>query len=287
MAIIKEMRNMEQLTEREKDIRDYILSYPEQIAKLSSRELASITFTSPASVTRFCQKLGCEGYQEFKLRFLSELKSGRFTEEYKNTGMSPKENMTSIMTRIVELQKHVLDATLHDISFEQMVRVSEMFFCADYIDFYVYDVNVALARYACNQLFYCGKIGNTFEATNSQELMALMKKEKHLAIIISRTGENLRLVEIAKTLKKGKVPTIIITVDKKRSLGNMGDEVICVPGKENVEELGTVMFSTSVKYVFDVLFTMMFSKKYEENMRLNQEYEKVGRSSLWSLINDV
>lgn len=287
MGLIKDMRSMEHLTERERDIRDYILTYPDKIAKLSSRELSSITFTSPSSVTRFCQKLGCEGYQEFKLRFLSELKSKHFAEESEDIGVLPKENVISVMTRMVELQKKILDATFHDISLEQMTRISEMFLCADYIDFYVYDVNVALAKYASNQFFYCGKISNILEATNSQELMALIQKEKHLAVIISRTGENLRLVEIAKTLKKRKVPTVVITVDKKRSLGTMGDEVICVPGKGTVESLGTVTFSTSVKYVFDVLFTMMFSQKYEESISLNQEYEKVGRRSLWSLINDI
>lgn len=60
MGMIREMRNIQVLTEREADIRDYILEHPEQVGKLSSRELATVTFTSAPSVTRFYKKLGCE-----------------------------------------------------------------------------------------------------------------------------------------------------------------------------------------------------------------------------------
>ena len=287
MGIIQDMRNIQILTERENDIKNYILMHPEQVQKLSSRELAAVTFTSASSVTRFCQKLGCEGYQEFKLRFLSELKAGNFQEKVENITMSPKDNVASIMKKIIDIQKRVLDFNSKELSLEQMVRISEMFDKAEYIDIYAHDMNIAIAEYASNQFFYCGKIANTYRSTNTQELMALMKRENHLAILISRTGENSRLIEIAKTLKKSKVPTIMLTVSKTCSIAQIGGEVIVVANERYIEDLGTVVFSTSVKYVFDMFFAMMFSKKYEENMKLNQEYEKVGRSSLWALINDV
>ena len=289
MGIIKEMRGVLELTEREKDIRDYILNHPEQVEKLSSRELASVTFTSASSVTRFCQKLGCEGYQEFKLRFLSDLKAGNFNEEdeSKSITMSPKDNVASVIKKIVDTQKKALDYNAKEIPLEQMVRISQMFYEAEYIDIYAHDVNVAIAEYACNQFFYCGKIANVYRSTKTQELLALMKKRDHLAILISRTGENSRLIEIGKTLKKNKITTIVLTVNKTCSIAKVGDEVVAVANERYVEDLGTVIFSTSIKFVFDILFAMTFSKKYEENMKLNREYEKVGRSSLWALINDV
>ena len=55
IQIIKEQMNM---TERERDICRYILENPEKIEEMSSRELGHATFTSAASVTRFCQKIG-------------------------------------------------------------------------------------------------------------------------------------------------------------------------------------------------------------------------------------
>ena len=59
IQIIKEQMNM---TERERDICRYILENPEKIEEMSSRELGHATFTSAASVTRFCQKIGVKGF---------------------------------------------------------------------------------------------------------------------------------------------------------------------------------------------------------------------------------
>ena len=287
MGIIREMQKNDQLTEREKEIRDYILAHPENMARFTSRDLGAATFTSAASVTRFCKKLGCEGYQEFKLRILSDLRSG-IPEAEKAPVIAPKDNTAVIMGKIYDIQKRVLDETRGELSLAQMYRIGEMLGRAEYIDFYVYDVNVHLAEYACNQFFYCGKAANTYVATNTQQFMALMGKENHLAVIISRTGENARLIEIARSLKRRRVPTIIITGSRERTLGFMGDEVLIAATETRIEELGTVMFSSSVKYILDVMFCMTFSRHYEDNIKTNEYYEKLGREKkLWALLHDV
>ena len=287
MGIIREMQKNDQLTDREKDIRDYILAHPEQMSRFSSRDLGAATFTSAASVTRFCKKLGCEGYQEFKLRLLSDLRSGTL-DSNQTPVIAPRENVAVIMAKIFEIQKQVLEETRSALSLAQMARIGKLLNQAEYIDFYVYDVNVHLAQYACNQFFYCGKVANTYIATNSQQFMAMMGKERHLAFIISRTGENARLIEIARTLKKHHVPTIILTNSKDRTLGMMGDEVLLAATVTKIEELGTVMFSTSIKYILDVMFYMMFSGHYEDNIHMNDNYERIGREKkLWALLHDV
>ena len=56
MSLIQDMKKHKNLTEREQDIRKYILEHPEKIEEMSSRELGHATFASAASVTRFCQK---------------------------------------------------------------------------------------------------------------------------------------------------------------------------------------------------------------------------------------
>lgn len=162
-----------------------------------------------------------------------------------------------------------------------------MLYKTEYIDFYVYDINVHLAEYGCSQFFHCGKIANTYTATNIQQLLALMKKENHISIIISHTGENSRLIEIAKSLKRNKTKTIVITPDKNRTLSEIGDEVIYAASEKNLYEFSTVIFSSSVKYILDILFCMIFVKQYKENMNLNKKYEKIGRDKLWALLNDV
>ena len=50
------------------------------------------------------------------------------------------------------------------------------------------------------------------------------------------------------------------------------------------------MFFASGKYILDVLYGMEFSRKYQENLILNQKYEKIGEKILWGFerkINNV
>ena len=81
MSLIQQLKQAQDFTEREKDIARFVLEHPETIENMSSRELGHQTFTSAASVTRFCQKLGVKGFPEFKIKFVSELRDGYLDEK--------------------------------------------------------------------------------------------------------------------------------------------------------------------------------------------------------------
>ena len=95
IQIIKEQMNM---TERERDICRYILENPEKIEEMSSRELGHATFTSAASVTRFCQKIGVKGFPEFKMQFVRELRTGGM-EDVSAVTMSERETVVTMVQK--------------------------------------------------------------------------------------------------------------------------------------------------------------------------------------------
>lgn len=287
MTLLKEIRTNQELTGGEQDIKKYILEHPEQISIMSSRELGEATLTSAASVTRFCQKLGCKGYPDFKIRFLSEIQSGAFTQEESTISMSERENVLTLMQKVTDMEKRALEDTRKELSLEQLMRVGELLHQAKYIDFYAYDVNIHLARYGCSQLFHAGKIANAYTESNVQELQALIKKENHLAILISHTGENAKLVEIAKTLKRNRTKMIVIASGKSQTLSAWGDEFLYAASSQGMNEFWSAVFFTSAKYLLDLLFGLEFSYQYEENMRLNQTYERIGKDKLWSLSREI
>lgn len=287
MSLFQEMKTVLHLTDREQDIRNYLLNNPEQIFKMSSRELGEATFTSAASVTRFCQKLGCKGYPDFKMRFISELKSEKLGQNQEKIAFSERENLVTIVQKVTEIQRKSLEETEKELSLMQLMRIRAMLHQAEYVDFYAYDINIHSAEYGCSQLFHAGKIAHVYSETNLQGLHALMQLKNHLAILISHTGENTRLVEIAKLLRQNHTKTIIITTGKERTLAKLGDEFLYAYSSVCMDEFGTASFASSVKYILDLIFAMEFSCHYAENMKLNEDYEKIGRDTFWSLIQDV
>ena len=280
MSLIQDMKKHKNLTEREQDIRRYILEHPEKIEEMSSRELGHATFTSAASVTRFCQKLGTKGFPEFKLQLVRELQYGTIEEEEVVT-MSERENVVTMVRKATQVQKQAIEETKKELSYSHLVKIGRMIADASCVDFYVYDMNVYLADYGCSLFFHAGKVANVHSATNIQGLHAAMPADGHVAILISHTGKNERLAEIAGMLRRGGTKVIVISAVRDGIVSKQADEFLYASGSEKVEEFWSSMFFASGKYLLDILYGMEFSRKYDENLALNNKYEKSGKKLLW------
>ena len=76
MLTIDKLNLKEEMSDTEKGIADYLLNKGRDIEKYSVRALAIGAFTSPATVVRFCKKLGFSGFDDFK-----EIAKGVFLAE--------------------------------------------------------------------------------------------------------------------------------------------------------------------------------------------------------------
>lgn len=284
MSILKVLKNSTDWTSSEMDIKNYILEHPEDIEKLSARELGKLTFTSAASVMRFCRKLGFGGYPEFKLKFVSEIKFSTERNNQENIELLEKENVVTIVRKLTEIQKRAVAETSEALSFEKVKKVVEMIHKAEVVDFYAFDTNYYFAEYACSQFLHAGKNANAYTATNMQAINALMSSKKHFAVFISHTGENGRLVEYMKILKTREVKTLVITANPKSTMGNLASECLLAAAPKTFQEFLFPMFFSSVKYILDVLWGFEFTLEFEKNVELNRVYDKIGDASLWGLL---
>lgn len=64
--IIDKIKALDHLTIQEKYLVDYILGNPDDILQKNINELAQLSYTSTATVSRLCKKLGFKGYKDFK-----------------------------------------------------------------------------------------------------------------------------------------------------------------------------------------------------------------------------
>ena len=288
MSLLDDLKKASQLTERENDIRSYFLSHPEYIADMSCRDIGEVTYTSASSVTRFCQKFGCKGYPDFKIRFLSDIKGGQISGDPASVQISERENMVTLLEKVSEVQAQALDATRKALSLSQLLRIQRLLLEHPCIDFYAYDTNIHLARYAGSQFFHAGKIAAVYSETDIQVLNTLIAPKGHLAVLISHTGENFKLIELARLLRRNKTKTIIITSGKETTLGKMADEFLYAPrpatiGEVETDKLSIPTFFTATKYLLDLMFSIAFSAQYAENMSLNHRYDTIGAATFWEL----
>lgn len=281
MGLIAKMKKGIDFNDKEKSISNFLIENYEKIADMPSKEVGNYTFTSSSTVVRFCQKLGCKGYSDFKVKFISEMKYAEVIGTESDMYLSEEDNAKSVLNKVTSVEKIALEETRSELAIEKIIRVASLISNAEYVDFFAYDLNLYLAQYACNQFFHCGKISNIYSASNEQQLLALTAKQNHIGIFISRNGENGKLIDAAKTLKKSNIKTIAITMKSDSSLAQICDEYIHAVHNEKIEQFGAVIFSTSVKYIIDIFYSMLFVKQYNKLIDLNKEYDVFGKKAIY------
>lgn len=274
VRLLKAMQEGERFSSTEENIVEYILAHPAQISEMTTRELAEKTYTSPAAIFRLCQKLGLKGYNEFKIKFTSEVnRTLPCGAHIMHRPITDKDSTSDIVRKLAQLEIEAIEETKNEMDLAQMERIAELLDKADIIDIYAYDQNFSLAQMAVYNFLQVKKTAVAHNSLNSQLSAALIADKHHLAIIISRSGLNQRLIRTARILKKQGIKTILLSVNRETKLACLCDEFLYVANTLDYLDLGGNIFSVGVRYYFDVLVSLLLSRHFTEVESFYKEFE--------------
>jgi DNA-binding MurR/RpiR family transcriptional regulator len=287
VRLLKAMQEGERFSSTEENIVEYILANPAQISEMTTRELAEKTYTSPAAIFRLCQKLGLKGYNEFKIKFTSEVnRTLPCGAHIMRRPITDKDSTSDIVRKMAQLEIEAIEETKNEMDLTQMERIAELLDKADIIDVYAYDQNFSLAQMAVYNFLQVKKTAVAHNSLNSQLSAALLSDKSHLAIIISRSGLNQRLIRTARILKKRGIKTVLISVNRETELAKLCDEFLYAANTLEYLDLGGNIFSVAVRYYFDVLVSMLLSRHFKDIETFYDDFENYlghpdDRNRLW------
>lgn len=103
--LIKTLQEKEGFSESESMIADFLLANYRGLAGISTRQLAKLTYTSSAAIVRFSQKLGFEGYTEFKVSFMAEMIQYKYNTNAQNAeGFNSKDSVKEIIKKVTSME---------------------------------------------------------------------------------------------------------------------------------------------------------------------------------------
>lgn len=272
MTLLEKLQNSALYTEREQLICQYILEHCEQVSRMSSRELGRQTFTSSTVIIRFCRKLGYESYNDFKVNLISDLKSADSGLQTEKVNLEKKENAISVMNKIAELEKAVIEETRKRMSVEVIEQICRKIDLVKYVDIIAVDTNSCIGEYASHLFFHEGKISNTYTCYNKQMYLALNGDQDHVVFVISKSGEFKKILEAAREFRKAGICTIGITGNLESSLAKICNITLEGIYHKNMEHLGNLVFNTSAKYIFDTITSMLLSENFDRVKQLTDTY---------------
>lgn len=271
MNLIDKLKDQQNYNETQKLICQYILQHSEDIAMMSARTLAKQTLTNASTIVRFVKKLGYENYNDFKIHLVHDLKD----YQSQDISIEEKEMSISVIDKISELEKNVIEKTKNQFSLQQLERVAKKFEKTTYLDFMTYDANTCLGDYACHLFFLTQKIATNYTATNLQLYLTMTPLKDHVIILISRMGNDERILKAARECRKKGVYTVLITGRKDCQVAKYCDEVIPAIHIDSFKDFRDMIFQISAQYIFNCLFSLMLTDNYRSIIEFNKEYGEV------------
>lgn len=109
--------SMKEFTKKEKLIADYILQDPQRTIQLSAEELATLASSSKSAYIRMCQKMGFEGYRDFRFSMSRYLVS---TSSKENEENPMQEILSTYSEYILNIAQTIQKKDVHDLAQRMM-----------------------------------------------------------------------------------------------------------------------------------------------------------------------
>ncbi len=262
--------SLDSLGRGEKKIADYLLAHTGEIISLSVSELAERCGCGNATVIRFSQRLGLEGYQELKIRLASELNSASAISSEIENGDSCLE----IFRKRIGDIKNSLQNTETVLDAKELDRAAEAILKADRIVVFGLGNSAAIAADAAHKFLRLGLSAQSCTDNHMQAIVASHLKRGSVAIGISHSGASCDIVEALKLCKICGATTISVTNYGTTPILDVSDIVLFTKSDETKHSILAMSSRIAQLAIFDSIYTyiVLNADKTSRQAIYNTEY---------------
>ncbi|MFS0762417.1 MurR/RpiR family transcriptional regulator [Peribacillus phoenicis] len=261
--------SMDKFTKTEEELAHYILQRPEEVSQLTISQIAKKLHISPATITRFCQKLAFSGFNEFR----HELK--RFVD-LRNTPKNMKNiKQVDYFAKLYQDHLGIIDNTFHITTYDNIQKAVSFLTKANKIHVYGIGSSGIAAQEFKSKFF---RIGLTVEAITDphQSMMdAALSNENSVVIGISISGTTKEVISAVKIAKKQGARILVFTGDKNSELSQLGDLSLLVTSKNSMHMGQNISPLLPLLLLFDLIYTELVAKDYKNRISIREKTLKV------------
>lgn len=198
------IEQLKSLNDLEMQVYQYIIQHKAAVPYMRIRELAAESYVSSTTILRFCRKMGCDGYSEFKWKLKEHLGQQK--------AKTVPDNVKEVKTFLEEAGNGRFD--------EMLEEAASMIAKADRVVLAGIGNSGCIGQYGARCFTNMGK----FSVFISDPFYPLHQLgESSIGIVLSTSGETKEAVDIAKYLKESGSHVISITNDDQCTLAKMSD----------------------------------------------------------------
>lgn len=245
-----------QLYSAEQRIADCILADVKWAASATSAELARQSQASEATVTRLCHKLGFESYRKFQLALARDVMEQQEAEK-SHAAVQP-DRMRSILQKFLVNKQEEVRATVQALDADQLRAALACLNAAHVVEVAAASHNLSIALEASVKFGSLGKRCVASAIPEKTRAFAATLTKNDLLLVISGTGRNPALEEVARLARENGAAILLITSDRHSPLAQQADHVLLASNREQrLIEGDHAPSQLSVLLVIEVLYYLM------------------------------
>lgn len=209
--LITELRRLDgTFAKREQCVAQFVLNNLARVAYLNQTEIAVAADVSVATVNRFCQSLGCNGFKDFRIAFAQSVAvSLQYLETEDLTDLSGSENLTaqvfSALTDTLTIARAQLDYVAMDAAIDLLSTARRIAFMG------VGGGSANVAREGANRFFRLGIPSEAHADGYFQRMLASTLGAGDVVFAISSTGTPAELLDSVAIARQYGASTISLT----------------------------------------------------------------------------
>jgi RpiR family transcriptional regulator, carbohydrate utilization regulator len=259
-----------ELRKSDRKVADLILVDPHRILNATVAETALAAGVSEPTVIRFCTAIGCNGFQDFKLRLAQSLALGTPATHSVLLDTDPPE---AVVEKIFDYTITSLDWARHHLDKEALKLAINILEAANSIEFFGFGASGIVARDAQQKFPLFGVPCGAQLDSHQQIMVASMMKPGDVAVVISNTGRTRSIIEVARTARESGAKVIGLT-GFETPLSDHCDVTLIVETLDNTNIYTPTISRIAALVVIDVLSTAVALRRDVVHVRRFQRMKR-------------
>lgn len=267
MAIYDRLERMDGLTQAEREIADYVLAHPDEVSRMNIGDLVRATYSSNATVVRFCRKLGVGGFREFRVELASETERRRNITQGVDVDYPfvPEQTARDVVQGVATLMRQAVETCNASINPSQIEMVARAIHRARCVYLYATGDSLVTAMAFSNMLLKLGILSLTCDTHGERTASAMSARPGDVAIIVSYSGDVLgsyAMEDCLRILRERKVETVLVSSNESDSLWI--NRTILIPATESqAGKIATYYSQSCIRFVLNCIYGEVYALDYQ------------------------
>ncbi|WP_290138203.1 MurR/RpiR family transcriptional regulator [uncultured Dubosiella sp.] len=269
-SLICQLQDRARFSPQENRLIDALFRHSQDVLSMNAFDLSKQADVSSSTLYRLCRKLGFDGFSDFKTSLASAWSETRLqdTPVDFDRPFSEQDDSAALVQKMGSLYRQSVDQTIRMLNLDELEAIARALRDARRVFLLTSSFNLSAAQTFDWRLREIGIHIHVVGELDQQRLTCASARENDLFLFVSYNGKMDHIVELLKEVSSRGARIALVTSTKPtpcRYYANM--ELSLCSEEDALVKISTFSSFTSITFVLDVLFGLLYQENYTRNLQ--------------------